>query len=215
MQGFYQNPWGPTNNSMLAGDTTYNGLGSFSSQPAAGASSSGAGSASGMGYFSLATTVIGAVGDYYLSKTQAKAAKSSLQFQRDMAQINARMSETAAQSVMDAGQKQASKLGLQYGKVKSAQRASMAANGIDLGVGNAAEVQAGTDLMKEIDMNQIEANAVRAAWGYRTQSVNYQNQSLMAGVSADSISTSGAQAALGGATAVARSWYAMNKTGVF
>ncbi len=48
------------------------------------------------------------------------------------------------------------------GQVKGKQRASQAANGVDLSVGSAAEVRASTDIITEIDKQQIETNAIRA-----------------------------------------------------
>lgn len=154
-----------------------------------------------------------AIGGYYSAKSQA----SSLQFQSDIAGINARISELGAQQELYKGQQQVGALTLKAGQIKSSQRANMAANGIDLGEGNAAEVQASTDIMKEIDANTLTANAVRSAWGYRTQGVNYQNEALMKHTSADSISpfSAAATSLLGNAGTVAGSWYnySRNKEG--
>lgn len=154
-----------------------------------------------------------AIGSYYSADLQ----KSNLKFQADMADINARISEQSAQSALNQGQRQAGQISMRAGQIKSGQRAAMAANGIDLGTGNAAEVQASTDIMKEIDMNTAEANAVRAAWGYRTQAVNTQNEALIKRSAASSISPMGSAATslLGSATSVAGNWYQMNKMGLF
>ena len=152
-----------------------------------------------------------AVGSFFSAKSQA----SALQYQAGIADINARMSESAAQSALNQGQQQAGALTLKSGQLKSSQRVALAANGVDLGVGNAAEVQASGDIMKEIDKNTIEANAVRSAWGYRTQSVNSQNDALSKRTAAGGISpfSSGASTLLGGAGKVASSWYQLNKVG--
>ena len=82
-----------------------------------------------------------------------------------------------------------------------------------LGEGSTAEEVATTDLMKEIDSNTINANTVRSAWAARTQSVNYANQSLTAGVTANSINpfAAGGTNLLNGATSVASTWYRNNK----
>jgi hypothetical protein len=146
-----------------------------------------------------------AIGGYYSAQSQ----QSSLRFQADMAAINARIAELGAQSALNQGQQQVGALTLKAGQLKSSQRAAMAANGIDLGEGNAAEVQASTDIMKEIDANTLTANAVRSAWGYRTQSVNYQNEAALRSATADTISPFAAAATslLGSAGSVANSWY--------
>lgn len=215
MSGFFvnSNPWGPQP-TMLSGPTTYNAMsGGTVSSTTAGST----GATSAMGYAGLASSIIGAIGDYQLARTQAKATKSQLRYQRDMALINARMNERTAQSILDAGQKQVGRLTMRAGQVKSSQRVAMAANGIDLGEGSAAEIQASTDLVKEIDTNTIEANAIRSAWGVRTQGVNYSNEATMLDATADSISTrqAGNNALLTGATGVAKSWYSLQQAGVF
>ena len=181
------------------------------------AASSAGGFSAGMGYASIFTSIIGAIGSASLARTQAKANQSALNFQSDMAKINARMAERSAQSVLLQGQQQVGALTLRSGKIKSAQRVALAANGVDLGEGNAAEIQATTDLITEVDKNTIEANAIRSAWGYRTQGVNASNQALMSNASASSINPNNAamSSLMGSAGNVAQSWYAMNKTGAF
>lgn len=165
--------------------------------------------------FSLVSQIGGAfstaIGSYFSAQSQ----KSSLKFQADMADINARMSEQSAQSALFQGQQQVGQITMQAGRIKSAQRAGQAANGIDLGEGNAAEVRASTDIMKEVDANTATANAVRSAWGYRTQAVNAQNDALMKRAQGGAISpfSSAASSLLGSAGSIAGSWYMMNKAG--
>lgn len=154
-----------------------------------------------------------AIGSYY----SAAAQKTALQGQAAVADINARIAELGAQSALYQGQQQVGALTLKAGQLKSGQRATMAANGIDLGTGNAAEIQASTDIMKEIDANTLTANAVRSAWGYRTQAVNFENEALTKRATAGTISPFGSAVGslLGSAASVAGSWYSLNKSGVF
>jgi hypothetical protein len=153
-----------------------------------------------------------AIGGYYGAKSQ----QSGLRFQADIADVNARIAELGAQSALDRGQRQVGALTLQAGRLKSRQRAAMAANGIDLGVGSAAEVQASTDIMKEIDVDTIIANAVRTAWGYRVEATNYQNDAMMKRATARTISplATGVASLLGSAGSVASTWYRMNRSGL-
>jgi hypothetical protein len=168
-----------------------------------------------------------AIGSYYsasANKASLKGQAATLNGQAYMADVNAKIAELGAQSALDQGQKEFGRVTMRAGQIKSSQRAAMAANGIDLGVGNAAEVQATTDTMKEIDANTVTANAVKSAWGYRTTAVNFKNDALMkrAGAdslsrSADSISPGGAafSSLLGSAAGAAKSWYALDKAGAF
>lgn len=89
------------------------------------------------------------------------------------ADFNAVISEQGAQQALDQGQFEGSALSLKAGQLKGTQRARLAASGVDLGQGNAAEIQVSTDMMKALDMSTIAANAARSAWGYRVQAANY------------------------------------------
>ena len=206
--GFYTDPWTFQADTMLAGPTTYDmGAGATAGSGAAAASGFNFGQA-GIG-MSIAGALSSAIGSFYSAKLQ----KQNLQYQSQMSAINARMAENTAQSALDQGQRAVAQQTMKAGQVKSAQRAALAANGVDLGVGSAAEVLASTDIVKDMDKNTIEANAVRAAWGYRTQATNYANQSLLEGTSAQSVSPWSAAGAslLGNAGEVAKSWYSYKK----
>lgn len=128
--------------------------------------------------YSRNSTLLGASFSEAMSRINARAI-------RDTAEVNARIAELGAQSALEQGNQQVGTLTLKAGQLKSTQRAAMAANGIDLGEGNAVDVQASTDLMKEVDMNQITANAVRSAWGYRTQAAQVQAEGITQSANAE------------------------------
>jgi len=116
----------------------------------------------------------------------------TLQFQKDIAGINARQAEVTAQGILQAGEKQSAMMSLKYGKAKGSQRAAMAANGGVIGEGSNKEIEATNELMKQIDVLQINANTVRAAENARTQGQNYKTQASMLGVSASNAAASSA-----------------------
>lgn len=151
----------------------------------------------------------GAIGQAFGSFYSAKMQKNNLEFQAYMANVNARIAELGAQSELSKGQWEVGRLTMAAGKLKSSQRVALAANGVDLGVGNAAEIQASTDILKEMDKNQTTANATRAAWGYRTQAMNFKSQAAIDNTTADSISPmmAGLTTLLGASGTVAQNWY--------
>ena len=153
----------------------------------------------------------GAIGGFF----SAKAQKYQLKAQAIMADTNARIAEMGAQSALMQGEQEVGNLTLKAGQLKSTQRASLAANGVDLGVGNAAEIIASTDIMKEVDKNTTMANAIRNAWGYRMQGTNFTNEALTARNTASAISPgmSAFSSLMSGAGNVAANWYMMNKVG--
>lgn len=152
-----------------------------------------------------------ATGAYYSAQSQ----KQSLELQANLSDINARMSESAAQSTLLAGQRDEQRSRIATANLKGTQRASMAANGIDLGQGSAINILTTTDAMGEIDANTIQANAVRSAWGQRTQAMNQTNQALMSRASAGAINPGQAAATslMGSAGSVASNWYQYNRNG--
>lgn len=181
----------------------------------------------------MATSAIGA-------SASASGQKTQLQYQAAMGKLNAAMAEsdasllelnasisdTQADQAIAMGQREQQKLRMGAAQLKGRQRTSLAANGVDLGVGSAARVLATTDYMTEVDAGEIRANAARAAFGYkvqqvnqkaaamsaRAQGVNYSAGSAFAAASASGISplAAGMGSLLGSAGSVAPSVY---KTG--
>jgi hypothetical protein len=176
---------------------------------------------------------------------QGKSQKLELDLKATISGINARLAETAAQTTLLTGQRQEQGQRLKTAKLKSTQRNRMAARGIDLRSDTALNILTTTDVMGEIDANTIEANAVRAAWGYRTEGVNYQIDAAMATANGNmAVANAGASAAanlsqgttpqeqlnsnsrvstgaamasslLGSATNIASTYYTLNKAGAF
>ena len=157
------------------------------------------------------SAVLGAGGAY----GQAAGQKSLLGYEANMAEINAGLAERSAQTELLRGQFEEQKVRLAAAQQKGSQRAQMAAAGIDLGVGSAARAQTSTDLISEIDVNTLHANAVRSAWGYRIEGVNLKNEAALKRATAAGISPGMAAATslLRSASQVAGSWYGMAKAG--
>ncbi|WP_175982551.1 hypothetical protein [Caballeronia zhejiangensis] len=129
---------------------------------------------------------------------------------------NALIAERAAASAITSGQEQASNASIRGAQTIATQRAALAANGVDINSGTAANVQASTKWITDANVDTITANAARAAMGYTTQSQNYANQSGAYRAAADSVSpvTAGATSLLTSATSVASDWYRNQRAGV-
>lgn len=142
------------------------------------------------------TSILGAassaIGTYYQAQSaqnQLRVQAQNERFQAQMSQINARGAEFSAQQSLLAGEKEIGRYTMAAGQRKSSAVASMAARGIQGGVGSAKEVIASMDLVKEIDKLTMSAANVRRAEAYRNQSMNYRNQAIMSGLSADNLNT--------------------------
>lgn len=156
---------------------------------------------------------LSAVGAYGSAASQ----KSGLRYEAQVAGLNAGLAERQAQIALEQGQYQVDQLRRATAGLKGSQTATMAARGLDLTSGTPAEILAGTDFMGEIDVQQAQINAVREAWGYRTQKTNLENEARTKRANASAISPGMAAATslLGSATSMAGSFYGFQKAGAF
>ena len=192
---------------LLVGPNTGNLMGAAPAAAPAGLSGGAFSQIGGAGgAMSIAGAVSSAVGAYY----SARSAKNSLKHQARIAEITAQISELGAKSALLQGQRQEQASRLAAGQLKSRQRVSMAANGIDLASDTPQNILNTTDFMSEADALTIQRNALQAAWGYRTQATNQRISATMARADAGGASPfmSAATSLVGSATAVASRWYA-------
>lgn len=152
------------------------------------------------------------------ARAAASGQRTALNYKADIADINAKMDEQQIQSVLLTAQRQESRVLLKGAQVKSSQRTSMAANGVDLGGSDTAtRMLASTEFMRQSDALIIDSNAVQQAEALRMKKVNDENDARMARATADSINPNVAftSTLLQGAGSVASNWYMMNKVGAF
>lgn len=172
----------------------------------AGTGSTGGGMGA-MGYAGLIaqgiSNTIAAFGGLGVTKYQNAIAQS----QANIARINASMMMGQYEASLRAGEKQAAKVQMQAGRVKAAQQAALAANGVDVNAGgSASELQASTDIVKAQEVDQIQKNALNEAWGYRMLAVNYKNQALMSEAQKQNKWQVFGVTLLGGASQAATNW---------
>jgi len=169
------------------------------------------------GMFSLETQAAGGLLSLVGALTGAQSQQDLLRAQAEIAKINATSAENNARTALMIGQREEQRSMLQTAQLKGRQTASMAANGIDLGEGSAARVLTDTDIMGKIDQNTIKANAMRQAWGLRTQAVSFRNDAAMREAQAGAIAPwlVATSSLLNSAGSVASNWYAMSKAGMF
>lgn len=156
------------------------------------------------------SNTIKAFGSFGITRHQNAIAQSKA----NIARLNAQMMEWQAQSRLHANTKDQVRLTMQAGKTKASQRAALAANGVAVGEGSAAELQASTDIIKEIDSNQLTENARREAWGMRMQAANYEGQALMAEAKKQNKWDVFGTTLLGGASQVANQYMLYQASGI-
>ncbi len=140
---------------------------------------------------SAAGTGISALGAYQ----QAKLAG-------DVAARNAKLADLQAEDALRRGENEAADLRRRVAATKSAQRVSLAAKGLDLTYGTAADLQDQTDFFGESDVATVRTNARKEAWARRSQGANFQAEALSQRPWLSAGST-----LLAGAGQVASRWY--------
>jgi len=114
-----------------------------------------------------ALMVAGTVMSAYASEQQAQDA-------RNLANYNAKVREYQAQDTIDRGAVEEQKQREKVRQFMGSQRAAMGASGVEVASGSFGDVLQQSAAMGERDALTIRNNAMRAAWGYRTQSAAEQ-----------------------------------------
>lgn len=99
---------------------------------------------------------------------------------------NARFSELNAADALKRGEREARLVKRQANQIAGTQRASYAAQGVDVGSGTALDVQNQTDELGNIDAETVRTNAWREAWGYRVQAADQRSQANVARITGES-----------------------------
>ncbi len=197
----------------LADATSFSATPSASSSPASKASADGNGFLYSAMVLGLGSGVANAISDY----GNAKSRGISLRGQAAMNEGNAELSELQAQNTLYQGMQQIGEVTRRAGAAKAAARSAMAARGVGLSSGTAANVLASSDVNKTIDMINAKRNAVQVAMGYRRQAgdlrASAQAQRIMASAADSSARMGLATSLISTAGQLAGMWYSGTSAG--
>lgn len=132
-----------------------------------------------IGTWGLVGMGVSALFNAFGAKSVTKYNNAIAQAQADIAKINADTMNLHYQQRLFAAEGEYQRETMQAAQVKARQKVSLAANGVAIGVGSAAEQLASTDIVKKINLNRLESNAKSEAWGYRAKETDYRNQAIM------------------------------------
>lgn len=157
----------------------------------------------------------GATSSIFGAFSKSSAEKAAYEYQAKVAENNALAAEWQAQDAIVRGQAAEAQQRMKTAQLKSTQRASLAARGIDLGEGSALNILTDTDYMGELDALTIRNNAAREAWGARERARGAMTDSELLSMRAGMVNPVGAAtgALLSGAGSVASGWYSLTKSG--
>lgn|SRR5574341_1224779 len=89
---------------------------------------------------------------------------------------NANIADLQAQDAIERGHEEESRFRTGVRQLIGAQRADIAASGVDVGFGSAVDVQADAAFLGELDALTIRTNAAREAWGYQVEAVDIRER---------------------------------------
>jgi len=110
---------------------------------------------------------------------EAKSQKDALKYQQGVDNNNAIIAQQQSNDAKERGVMEAQQAMRQQAQTRGAQIAAMSANGIDISQGSALDILATTDYLGQADVNTIQSNAAREAWGYDVQEMNLKADSQM------------------------------------
>ncbi len=116
--------------------------------------------------------------------SQSQGMRAQGDFQRRQSELNSRFAGMQAEDASKRGEKDAGDYMKKVKGMAGSQRAALAAQGIDVTQGSAADIQAETLELGARDAQTIRNNAFREAWGYRVQAAGVRAQGEMAQIGA-------------------------------
>ncbi len=141
--------------------------------------------------YGAGASIVSAVASMFGTYFQAKAQKKVAMYQAQIEERNRQMAELSAHMALQQSNWYISQRTQQAGQAKAEQKTRMGASGLKVGVGSSKEVLASTEVIKQIDVNQLYVNGYREAWGIRARGLGSAMQATATRSYASSISPIG------------------------
>lgn len=151
----------------------------------------------------LALSAVSTASQFGGQRKSARGVERAGEYEAELAEINAKLAEEQERDVLARGEEAASRHRLDVKRLAGAQRVALAAQGIALDDGSAADILGDTAYFGALDEATIRNNARREAFGFKVQAMNYrtggQFASLTASTQAASLRNQSYSTLLGGA----------------
>lgn len=140
------------------------------------------GDASGLMATAMGVQSVNSISSAY---TQSQAMRAQGDYQKQQSETNARLATIQSADAMKRGDLEANAVKRKAAQIEGSQRASAAAQGVDINSGSALDIQAETETNSAIDIQTVKNNAWREAWGYKVQALNSRSEGNMASLTAN------------------------------
>ena len=135
----------------------------------------------------IGSTLLGAAGAIQSGQAASAASKYNAQVQ----EMNATLADRRARDAITRGQAEEQRKRTEVSRIMGAQKAAMAANGVDVGFGSPLDTLVDTATLGELDALTIRSNAYREAYDYKVDAVNKRAGANLSRMEAKSSSTGG------------------------
>jgi len=146
----------------------------------------------------IGTMVAGAALRAKAAHDEGKAAERAGQAQQTVAEsaaaltdYNAQVADLKAKDALERGAEEESRFRASVRDMVGKQRTGFAGANIDVGFGSAADVQADTAYLGELDARTIRVNAMREAWGFQVEGVDLRERARITRMEGDEALKSG------------------------
>ena len=112
----------------------------------------------------------------------AKTLRAQAKYQEAMFEINAGYAELQGKDALHRGEEDVHSIKSGAKQLIGSQRASLAAQGIEVDSGSALEIQQDTAALAELDSIRARNNAWREAWGYKVEAQQASAQGQLAAI---------------------------------
>ena len=121
--------------------------------------------------------------------TDAAAFRQQGEYQQQMYELDATISEFQGGLALERGEKEAERVRRRGNLLLGQQKAGFAGQGVDVGYGSAADVQADGRKAVVEDVLTTKNNAWLEAWGYKVQATQARGKGRMAKIASDAKAT--------------------------
>lgn len=152
-----------------------------------------------MGFLPILSAGLSAVGGIM----GAVGSEENAAVQSQIARNNANTAMWNANIASQQGEQRSTMQGMKTAQTVGKIKAGFGASGVDVNSGSPADVAAAASSAGMTDQQTIKSDAARTAWGYETQSTNFQDQAQLDKQQGDWGALS---SLLGGASSTAKTW---------
>jgi hypothetical protein len=123
------------------------------------------------GVLMASSAIIQGISSIFGANAEADAIRKKASYNATISEFNAKISDMNAEDAVRRGETDAQTVLKRGRKVQGSQRVALAAQGIEVDSGSAADIQEETEVLSALDARTVRSNALREAFGFKVQAM--------------------------------------------